>query len=715
MFRVFNAVAAAAALILAPAWAQETLQLDPEDKAEVLTPSGDSTVAELTPPDPESAVEARDPFALDTYRLRSFVCPFKGRVAYDDELTTCQMLEVPENRASDTTRMIEILVVTIVADEPEDWDAEEKGAWEKRPDPMIYLSGGPGGPAYGLTERFREVANRTMRDLILLDQRGTGFSSDFCRFYGNPEPEATNAADFESYLEAAEQLSRICFETAIAAGVDLQGYSNEDNALDVIALRKALGLETWNVWGISYGSTLALELLRVDAEGMRSSIIDGIAPVDYPDDFGSFAKYYARAIGELQDVCDNDPSCSDTFPDMRADIAAAIKIVSENPIVVEDALDAEVFPSGSATFFQDFVAGLPFLALYGNDFYPSFPAMVGGMRAAAEDGSLDERLRFLTSGGLNVFGDFAEGMSNAVTCQLGWNHNTLAVIDEDLATYPDLSGLSTKRAAESTVEVCEDFGLTPRPTTPLATDVPTFVANGQIDPITPPGHAEFILPGFSQAQYIEVPFAGHGPTADEDTCMFEVMRAFLDAPTDELDTGCLENEIEAPEFWAPLWHTAALPKLLADAADEGYKAAAMGGLAGLVTLSFLILTGGGVARVINPSDYSVGADMAGGRSFTWLAAALAVGGMGTVAYGAYMASESNPFTLLFGLPGYTRWGATAALVAVVPAALGLFQLVTHLFAPRLPAGTFFGTLITNAAILALGVLAVMVGFHPWAG
>ncbi|MEM9838735.1 MAG: hypothetical protein AAF830_06210 [Pseudomonadota bacterium] len=267
MFTIFKAVTAAAVCALASASAQtldaETLEetgLTPEEIKEGPFEVGEEGLPTLS----DEPTETIDPFARDTFRLRPVVCPFGGRVDYDKELTSCQMLQVPENRSADETRMIELLVTTVKAEEPEDWDADEKGAWEKRPDPMIYLDGGPGGPGYTRTERFRFIADRTMRDLIILDQRGVGYSGDFCPHFGGADPEATNVATFEAYGDAQLMLNRVCLKNAAAAGVDLTGYSNPDNALDVVALRKALELESWNIWGISYGSTLALELLRIE-------------------------------------------------------------------------------------------------------------------------------------------------------------------------------------------------------------------------------------------------------------------------------------------------------------------------------------------------------------------------------------------------------------------------------------------------------------------
>ena len=105
------------------------------------------------------------------------------------------------------------------------------------------------------------------RDLYILEQRGIGSSDDFCPFYSSRNPLASDVATFEESLESALQRKADCAINASAAGVDLRGYNTIENARDVKALRRALGFEKWNVWGISYGSILGQAYVREDPEG----------------------------------------------------------------------------------------------------------------------------------------------------------------------------------------------------------------------------------------------------------------------------------------------------------------------------------------------------------------------------------------------------------------------------------------------------------------
>ena len=115
-----------------------------------------------------------------------------------------------------------------------------------------------------------------MRDLYILEQRGIGWSADFCQDYSLFDPSVSNTPDWGAYQEAALKAMEACFAKAKAARVDLSGYNTIENARDVHALRQALGFDEWNVWGISYGSILGQAYLKEDPQGIRAAVIDAM-------------------------------------------------------------------------------------------------------------------------------------------------------------------------------------------------------------------------------------------------------------------------------------------------------------------------------------------------------------------------------------------------------------------------------------------------------
>jgi pimeloyl-ACP methyl ester carboxylesterase len=123
------------------------------------------------------------------------VCPFKGQIDYEPGDIECYLLQVPENREKPDSRFIELHVVKLNST----WDDEEaekegdEGLYElapgKRDDPIVYLTGGPGAQATYYIKRFKDHGIRKHRDMYILEQRGIGFSDDFCPYYYTRKPE----------------------------------------------------------------------------------------------------------------------------------------------------------------------------------------------------------------------------------------------------------------------------------------------------------------------------------------------------------------------------------------------------------------------------------------------------------------------------------------------------------------------------------------------
>ena len=332
---------------------------------------------------------------------------------------------MPENREKDATRFIELHYVKINAKAPEDWDEEADGVWAKRDDPIIYLTGGPGVKAQGYVDRLKDHGVTHARDLYILEQRGIGWSGDFCPTYFLHDPKAANTSDWDEYQRAGLASMETCFAGAAAADVDLSGYSSVENARDVKALRQALGYDQWNIWGISYGSILGQAYLKEDPEGIRAAVIDAIVPLQQDITFHNIARYYDRVLTILSDACAENAKCAKSFPDFKSRLEAAIMKTSMAPIEV-DAIDTELFPSGKGFFFQDVIGGAPFVLFYEQDNYATLPAFIDAFVELVEKEN-HEPFRMLTAGGGPAF-DISQGMYNAIACNDNW-HDSMQVFD----------------------------------------------------------------------------------------------------------------------------------------------------------------------------------------------------------------------------------------------------------------------------------------------
>lgn len=655
-----------------------------------------------------------DYFARDRFALETIVCPFKGEIKYKPGEISCALLTVPENREKARSRFIKLHVVKLHARQPEKWDAAEKGEWRKREDPIIYLTGGPGAKAAGYVKRFKDHGARDVRDMYILEQRGIGASEDFCPKYALFDPAVSNVSDWSAYNRASLVALEACFAAAKAARVDLSGYNTIENARDVEALRRALGFDQWNVWGISYGSILGQAYLKQDPAGIRAVLLDAIVPIVPGAHFQRVGTHYQRDLDLLEKACLENRTCAASFPDFQKRLKTAMAKARETPIEVE-AIDAELFPAGKAWFFGDLVGGVPFAALYEQKNYATLPAFIDALSRRVEK-SDHQSFRVLTGGGFGGGGfDISQGMYNAIACNDGWWGQLTQAVAQDHVDHPELASLlPPPELIEETAALCRRYGMTPRPEAeyqPVVTDIPAIIANGEMDPITPPPLAKAILPGFSNATYVEFPYAGHGPTRSVD-CAGDFITKFFDAPTAKVDTACADG-MKAPEFSGPLYETQGLTRLAALAAEDEKKVAApalwFGASALILLVALVIYSLAPAARLINREK---AAPTFGARPLAFaaaLAGTVAAAGLG---YAVWRTFEASDFLPLMGLLGWARWFVIAGLLS---GALGLGALALGFRARRrqsLPIGSLAGLVVTGLAGAALAAFLILNGFNP---
>lgn len=660
----------------------------------------------------ETLSESSDLFARDTYALTSMVCPFKGEIDYDSQHMDCFRLAVPENRETQESRTIQLNIIKIGARKPDDWNDESKGEWSKRADPVIYLTGGPGAEASIYVSRFINHGLRDHRDLYILEQRGIGFSDNFCPEVSAIEPAAQNVESFELQTQAGIQQLDKCFKRASNAGVDLRGYNTIENARDVKALRRALGFEQWNVWGISYGSILGQAYLHEDSEGIRAAVIDAIVPIDPEINFQGLARYYQRVLTMLDDLCADDPTCAANFPYFESRLKQAIEAVHKSPIEINDAIDKEIYPSGKATFFHDIIAGLPFFQFYEQDNYPTLPALIDAIATIVEEQDY-ERFRLLTSGAApSALGGISLGMYNAIACNDGWVNSYRISYERDRQNHPVLSLLNGPIGdADKMVALCEKYGLSardPADFAPQMIDTRTIVAEGAMDPITPPPFAKAIMPNFSNGTYVEWPYAGHGPTRSV-PCAGDFLTAFFDDPNGELDTSCADD-MQKPVFQGPLYTSDGLILSMAKLEEDPKQIAGPAALLAIAVfvlpLAFLMISLSPIARLINGQ---VGEPSRGARISAWFTALIGTSSIVIFAAAVSATFEASELLFLVGLLGWAKYGVYAGYLAGLFGFLTLFLTIRARRSAPLLIGTLIGLLLTGIGGIALSLAFLVPG------
>ena len=194
-------------------------------------------------------------------------CPQKPQPVPALANARCGVLIVPENRSAGTERRIRLPVAILPA----------TGA-DPLPDPVVYMEGGPGGAALPTAQLLLDMGLDRRREVIIMGQRGTLYAEpallcpeidDF-----NTGPRIGMGYDDPKTGEALAEAAGKCYRRLAGQGIDLGGFNTTENAADFADLRRALGIERWNVYGVSYGTDLALTYMRDHPEGIRSVTLD---------------------------------------------------------------------------------------------------------------------------------------------------------------------------------------------------------------------------------------------------------------------------------------------------------------------------------------------------------------------------------------------------------------------------------------------------------
>ncbi len=426
----------------------------------------------------------------------------------------CGTLSVPEDPQAPAGPAVELFVARVAS-----------LSAEPRPDPLVLIAGGPGQSTVDFYLQLRgafEPARRE-RDIILVDQRGTGRSAEGF------------ACDVPEDL-ALETAGPAALERAVDACVaslahDPELYTTSVAVQDLDRVRAALGIEQWNVYGVSYGTRVAQHYLRRFPQRVRALVLDGVVPpplVLGPD----VAREAQRALDEIFARCAADALCAERFADLPQDFAALLArldaavdgLPEERPPLSAVELRALVrFMSYSGAT----VALLPVLlheAYEGN-----YTPLANQARTLLRD--LPESLSF--------------PMSNSVTCT-----EDVPFLGADATDGLDSTYLGTA-IVDALQSICarwpagtidDDFKES------LTSDAPTLLLSGEQDPITPPSYAVRVIDaGLRNSVHVVGRGQGHGLVGIG--CVPRILRAFLELPEpSKLDTSCLGVEPPTPFF-----------------------------------------------------------------------------------------------------------------------------------------------------------------------
>ncbi|QKK01393.1 MAG: alpha/beta fold hydrolase [Pseudomonadota bacterium] len=432
----------------------------------------------------------------------------------------CGTLSVPENPDSPDGRRIELAFAVSPA-----------RVGTPQPDPVAFLAGGPGQSARDtlpIMQRALRDINRT-RDLIFLDQRGTGGSNPL-----DCELDETGEVWLEPDWDEAIAALRECLDQWDA---DVRYYTTRHGADDLDRLREAFGIEQLNLIGGSYGTRMAQVYLRRYPERVRSVVLDGIVPMRLH--LGAeHGPMLDRALERLFEACRQQPECSETFPGLGEAFAALKSRYRGDGGPQLVVTHPRTGKGMDMTFTRDVLAAaLRFLA-YSPETQMMIPYLV---HEAATTGSPER----LASQALIV----SDQMSDMIAIGL----NFAVGCSEDWPGWPDSDQSQTllgNSMRELYARVCPWWPageVDPGFHQPVSPDVPVLLLSGEFDPVTPPSYGEEVAAQFDNARHLIAPGRGHIVLTLP--CLSGVVAEFVDsAAVDGLDAECLDSVGPEPFF-----------------------------------------------------------------------------------------------------------------------------------------------------------------------
>lgn len=433
----------------------------------------------------------------------------------------CGTLPVPEDRARPGGRKIAVAIAVIPAESP-----------RAEPDPVYVLAGGPGqsirelfpvlAPAFGRIARSR--------DLVLVDQRGTGGSGRLaCPSLETPERVLDDPAKEVAAIAACSR----------ALGVDLARYGTSDFVADLEAVREALGHRRVNAIGFSYGTRVALAWAQAHPTRIRSLVLDGVVPSELAVG-GQFEEDGQRALDRIFARCAADPSCAGRLPDPAGDLRRlGDRLRREGSVPVRTRHPLTGAPL-EARFGLDQLRAVVGAFLYQAETAAVLPVMLGA--AAAGD------LGPLAAQGVAATAELEAGLSRPLQLSVLCAED-VPLVDagspgQDAALF---LGRSIRDAFRRACAAWPVPRAAPEWRAPWRSEVPALLLSGGADPATPPRWAERLAKALPNARHVVLPDQGHGVFARG--CVPRLVAEFLDAGgAAGLDLSCAEAIRPPPVF-----------------------------------------------------------------------------------------------------------------------------------------------------------------------
>lgn len=435
----------------------------------------------------------------------------------------CGKFAVPEDPDAPNGKRIELAVAVVPAI-----------ATRAKLDPLFLLAGGPGqGAIEGFVPALDAFSGiHRERDLVMVDQRGTGGSNRLdCAM-----PDDALESD---ELTSAE-LKKLAQDCLAGLPGRPQFYTTSIAVRDLDAVRVALGYERINLFGGSYGTRVAQQYARRYPQRTRTITLDSIVPPALPL-VPQIAIEAQRALERVFERCAADTQCNDRFPALADQFARIDARLRRGPVkvAIPDPVTGEIGPLDVT---RNHLVTVARMLVYSARTASLLPLLIHEAATRGNYGPLSAQA-LMASEDLERM--IAMGMHNSVVCSEDVPRFEGAVDREALLkTYIGpvmVDGMKALCEAWPRGAVDADFH------EPLHSAVPALLLSGEFDPATPPGYGAAAAAGFEHHLHIVIPGQGHGQTGLP--CVQRLMRDFVESGSvGKLDTACVGNIRPAPFF-----------------------------------------------------------------------------------------------------------------------------------------------------------------------
>jgi pimeloyl-ACP methyl ester carboxylesterase len=423
----------------------------------------------------------------------------------------CGRLVVPESRLRPNGPSVSLAVAIFHAKNP------------SGEPPLVILHGGPGGLGLLQSASVQRAAAWSIagrRDIVMYDQRVAGLSGP------RPCPPAVERKVMNTGSEEADAV-RACMASLKASGRDPAAYSTPENAADAIDLRRVLGYAKWDVYGVSYGSRLAQELIRRDGSAIRSVTLHSVLPPG-PGPYAEVKLRVQEAFDHLFARCQADSACAAAVPTLAQDFDAVYEQLTVSPLMVEPPRDASPVRLDGARFVTELRTQL------------SNPAQLLRIPLLVRELHHGDRMRaaqlLLTDRNEppNTSGLLVSAFDLCGSKTLG--QDAAAIDTRVRAPFRQLLAI---RGLVQVCDVWQERVADPSTFAPVSSDVPALILSTEFDDRTPAAYGRLVASRFKRAYHYEIPREGHGQLPPG--CATGILLQFLANPLRQPDGSCLED------------------------------------------------------------------------------------------------------------------------------------------------------------------------------